>query len=40
MSEDSEIDVSEWEQASTKKMVSYSLGYLISGGSAGFFNTN
>jgi len=39
MSEDSEIDVSEWEQASTKKMVSYSLGYLISGGSAGFFNT-
>lgn len=39
MSEDSEIDYSKWELASTKKMVSFSLGHLILGGSAGFFST-
>ena len=30
MSNESEIDFSEWEQASPKKMMSYSLGFLIS----------
>jgi len=31
MSEEMEIDLSEWELVSTKKMFSYSLGYVISG---------
>lgn len=31
MSEENEIDLSRWEQVSTKKMLSYSLGFLISG---------
>jgi len=31
MSEENEFDLSEWEQESTKKMLSYSLGYVISG---------
>ena len=31
MSEELEIDLSEWELVSTKKMFSYSLGYVISG---------
>jgi len=31
MSEESENDLSEWELVSTKKMMSYSLGFLISG---------
>jgi len=30
MSEEYEFDLSEWEQVSSKKMLSYSLGYLIS----------
>ncbi len=29
MSEDNNFDLSEWEQASTKKMISFSLGYVI-----------
>lgn len=29
MSEESEFDTTEWEQASTKKMLSYSFGYLL-----------
>jgi len=32
VSEEMEIDLSEWELVSTKKMLSYSLGYVISGG--------
>ena len=39
MSEDSEIDYSKWELASTKKMVSFSLGHLIIGGTAGIFTS-
>ena len=39
MSEDSEIDYSKWELASTKKMVSFSLGHLILAGTAGFFTS-
>jgi len=31
MSEEMEIDLSEWKLVSTKKMLSYSLGYVISG---------
>jgi len=31
MSEENEFDLSEWEQVSTKKMLSYSLGFVISG---------
>lgn len=31
MSEENEIDLSEWELVSTKKMLSYSLGFVISG---------
>jgi len=36
MSKESEIDFSEWEQASPKKMMSYSLGFLISTHLGGF----
>lgn len=39
MSEENEIDLSEWEQASTKKMLSYSFGYLLVFFMAGQFNT-
>jgi len=37
MSEESEIDLSEWEQVSTKKMLSYSLGITISSSMGGAF---
>ena len=39
MNEESEIDSSEWEQASTKKMMSYSFGYLLVYFMGGFFNS-
>ncbi len=39
MSEDSEIDLSDWEQVTTKKMISYSLGFLISAGTMGAFTS-
>jgi len=39
MSEESEIELSEWEQVSSKKMMSYSMGFLIAAsiGSGGLF---
>ncbi len=39
MSEESEIELSEWEQASTKKMLSFSFGYLLVFFMGGQFNT-
>lgn len=39
MSEETEIDLSEWEQASTKKMLSYSFGFLLVYFMASQFNT-
>jgi len=38
MSEEKEIDLSEWEQASTKKMIHYSFGFLLVFFVAGQFN--
>ncbi len=37
MSEESETDLSSWEQAPTKKMISYSFGILISSWIGGAF---
>ena len=39
MSEETEIDLSEWEQASTKKMISYSFGFLLVYFMGGQFNS-
>lgn len=38
MSEEIEIDLSEWEQASTKKMIHYSFGFLLVYFMGGQFN--
>ncbi|MFX1446092.1 MAG: MFS transporter, partial [Promethearchaeota archaeon] len=39
MSQESETDLSEWEMASTKKMLSYSFGFLLVYFMASQFNT-
>ena len=39
MSEETEIDLSEWELASTKKMISYSFGFLLVYFMGGQFNS-
>ncbi len=39
MSEESEIDLSEWEQVSFKKLISFSFGYLLVFFFIGQFNT-
>ena len=39
MNEESEFDISEWEQASTKKMLSFSFGYLLVFAMISQFNT-
>ena len=39
MSEEPEFDTTEWEQASTKKMISFSFGYLLVFAMISQFNT-